>query len=233
MGNNHSGYNHSVYGSCCCGVDRMGFGFHSAAPASYCGTFRRLRTGVRLFLILPKTIAKTCLSETTIKLLKEYLFTFPREDNPYVFASNSGYISPPTVNSRLRDLARDSGIIICNKKLHWHCFRKMVISQAKNLGIDPDIIKIMTGKSINKSILAYMTDVNIKEAFKKIQKETAVNDILMKPDAGDKIAKLEQTMEHLERENYMFKTRINSLQETTKKHIGNRGIKRFLLNEIG
>jgi len=45
----------------------------------------------------------------------------------------------------------------------------MIISQAKNLGIDPDIIKLMVGKSVKKDILTYMTGIDVKTAFKKLQ----------------------------------------------------------------
>jgi len=62
-----------------------------------------------------KQIAKTCLSETTVILLKEYLFNFPT-DNPYLFHSNYSHISDVTVNQRLRDLAHDADIKIGARK---------------------------------------------------------------------------------------------------------------------
>jgi len=164
-----------------------------------------------------KQVAKTCLSETTVKLLKEYLFAFPNEDNPYLFASNGSHIAVITVNRRLKDLAQDADIKVDNKSLHWHCFRKMILSTAKNLSIDPDIIKIMTGKAVKKDILTYMTDINIVDAFKKLQKVTSINGILIKPEAGEKIAKLEQAINQLEIENSTSKTRIDLLQKTTQK----------------
>ena len=43
MGDNRSSYNPSLCCSCCCGVDWLGFGFHSAAPPSYWGVFGGLR----------------------------------------------------------------------------------------------------------------------------------------------------------------------------------------------
>jgi len=116
-----------------------------------------------------KVVAKSCLSKTTTALLKEYLFSFPTK-NPYLFHSNTrNHFSDETVNARLRDLARDAGIKIGNMRLRWHCFRKMIISQAKNLGIDPDIIKLMVGKSVKKDILTYMTGIDVKTAFNKLQ----------------------------------------------------------------
>ncbi len=66
-------------------------------------------------------------------------------------------------------MARDAGIELGNMRLRWHCFRKMIISQAKNLGIDPDIIKLMVGKSVKKDMLTYMTGIDVKTAFNKLQ----------------------------------------------------------------
>lgn len=78
-----------------------------------------------------KQVAKTCLSQTTVTLLKEYVFTFPSK-NPFLFGSNGkNHIDEETVNNRLRDLAREANIEIGNSKLTWHCFRDMIISQAK------------------------------------------------------------------------------------------------------
>jgi site-specific recombinase XerD len=116
-----------------------------------------------------KIVGKSCLSKTTVTLLKEYLSTFPTE-NPFLFHNNAkGHIDEETVTARLRDLARDAGIELGNMKLRWHCFRKMIISQAKNLGIDPDIIKLMVGKSVKKDMLTYMTGIDVKTAFKNLQ----------------------------------------------------------------
>ena len=116
-----------------------------------------------------KVVAKSCLSKTTVALLKEYLFSFPTR-NPYLFHSNTkNHISDETVNARLRDLASDAGIELGNMRLRWHCFRKMIISQAKNLGIDPDIIKLMVRKSVKKDMLTYMTGIDVKTVFTKLQ----------------------------------------------------------------
>ena len=61
-----------------------------------------------------KIVGKSCLSKTTVTLLKEYLFSFPTK-NPHLFHSNSqGHISDEMVNARLRDLARDAGIELGN-----------------------------------------------------------------------------------------------------------------------
>ena len=121
-----------------------------------------------------KVVAKSCLSKTTHALLKEYLVTFPSE-NPFLFHNNArGHIDEETITARIRDLARDSGIELGNMRLIWHCFRKMIISQAKNLGIDPDIIRLMVGKSVKKDILTYMTGIDVKTAFTKMQEISGI-----------------------------------------------------------
>lgn len=45
----------------------------------------------------------------------------------------------------------------------------MIISQAKNLSVDPDIIKLIVGKSVKKDMLTYMTGIDVKTALNKLQ----------------------------------------------------------------
>lgn len=141
-------------------------------------------------------VAKTCLSKTTVLLLKEYLFSVPTK-NPFLFNHNGeGHISEETVNARLRDLARDAGIELGFTKLHWHCFRKMVISTAKNLSIDPDIIKLMVGKSVKKDILTYMTGIDVKTAFNKLQGVLGITS-LTEADEEEEVKTLKEEVTHL------------------------------------
>ena len=113
-------------------------------------------------------VAKTCLSKATVILLKEYIFAFPTQ-NPYLFFNNGGIIDDYVLNRRLKDLAEDAKIELGNLSLSWHCFRKMIISTAKNLSIDPDIIKIMTGRAVEKSMLPYLNGIDVRIAFTKLQ----------------------------------------------------------------
>jgi len=141
-------------------------------------------------------VAKTCLSPTTVFLLKEYLFSFPTK-NPYLFNHNGeGHISEETVNARLRDLAKDAGIELGFTKLHWHCFRKMVMSTAKNLSIDPDIIKLMAGRSVKKDVLTYIfMGVDVKTAFNKLQGVLGITSL---NEAGEEEVKtLKDEVRHL------------------------------------
>jgi hypothetical protein len=162
-----------------------------------------------------KQVSKTCLSQTTVTLLKEYL-TLPSK-NPFLFGSNGkNHIDEETVNSRLRDLAREANIEIGNSKLTWHCFRDMIISQGKNLGIDPDIIKLMVGKSISKAMLPYLTGIDVKTAFLKLQKITGISIVIEELETNVKrIEQLEDALRQVESENLAFKTRIDLLQKNT------------------
>ncbi len=145
-----------------------------------------------------KQVSKTCLSRETVQVLKEYLFSFAKKDTDYLFHSNgSGHIEDDTVNRRLKDLAEDSGIKVGNSSLSWHCFRKMIISQAKNLGIDADIIKLMVGKSVNKAMLTYMTGVDVKSAFNKLQ--TLLEISLVVTNGKQEIKTQKQQIEQLEK----------------------------------
>jgi len=164
-----------------------------------------------------KQVIKTCLSETTKVLLKEYLFTFPEENNPYLFHSNGSHVSDVTVNQRLRDLASESGIKLGNKSLHFHLFRKMIISQAKNLGIDPDIIKVMVGKAVPKSLLTYMTDINIIEAFKKLQTVTRINGELIKPEAETMLATMGKALADMDDKINKLQTQMETLNEALRE----------------
>jgi len=71
MGDNHSSYNHSLRGSSCNRMDWLGFGFHSAAPPGYHGTFRGLRRAASYFFsLLIRKIAKTAAITNTIRAMK-------------------------------------------------------------------------------------------------------------------------------------------------------------------
>ncbi len=168
-----------------------------------------------------KQVAKTALSQTTVTLLKEYLKAFPSKNgNPYLFNSNGkNHIDEETVNSRLRDLARESGIEIGNMTLTWHCFRDMIISQCKNLGIDSDIHRLMVGKSVSKAMLPYLTGIDVGTAFMKLQKMTGISTIIEESETNvKKIEALENALIELEKENKNLRVRIETLQSKLETH---------------
>lgn len=170
-----------------------------------------------------KVVAKSCLSSTTVAILKEYLFSFPTK-NPYLFHNNTkGHISDETVNARLRDLTRDTGIELGNTKLRWHCFRKMIISQAKNLGVDPDIIKLLVGKSVKKDMLTYMTGIDVKTAFKKLQEVLGIRAFTEESESivqtmETEIKELKQTVIRLQQDTQAYKKASEVLIERLNEY---------------
>ena len=158
-----------------------------------------------------KVVAKSCLSRDTIALLKEYLFTFGLKEEHYLFFRNGEHISEKTVNRRLRDLAEDAQIDLGNKKLRFHCFRKMIISEAKNLRIDSDIIKIMTGKSVDKSMLPYLSGIDVKQAFETLQTVTHINGEILLEQAQSEYAEIKEQLEETAKERDVLRTLLVSL----------------------
>jgi DNA-directed RNA polymerase subunit N (RpoN/RPB10) len=130
-----------------------------------------------------------------------------------------GFVNPDTVNMRLNDLAQDAKIELGNLSLSWHCFRKMIISTAKNLSIDPDIIKIMCGKAVEKSMLPYLNGINVRTAFTKLQTELGITTLTESSEdvaktMGKEIMKLSGALSQVENENFISKTRIENLQKS-------------------
>lgn len=165
-----------------------------------------------------KVVSKSCLSKATATLLKEHLSSFPTQ-NPYLFNSRAeGHISDETVTRRLRDLAKDAGIGLGNMKLRWHCFRKMIISQAKNLGIDPDIIKLMVGKSVKKDILTYMSGIDVRTAFSKMQEVSGISAFTEESEnivqtMGTEIKELKQALIRIQQDANAYKKGSEVLTE--------------------
>jgi hypothetical protein len=114
-------------------------------------------------------IAHSFLSSETVALLKDYVKTLPK-DAVYLWQSNGhGYLDEENFTRILRDCQILAKIKIPKgQRIRFHAFRKLFISTAKNLGIDPDITKKLVGKTVEKSISAYMTTVDYRNAFLKI-----------------------------------------------------------------
>jgi integrase len=120
-------------------------------------------------------VAHSFISKESTDLLKDYVKTLP-ENAKYLFQSNgNGYLDTENFTLILKDLAILGKIKIPKtKRLRFHCLRKLFISTAKNLGIDPDICKKLVGKSVKKDILAYMTSVDYKQAFIRIHEVLSI-----------------------------------------------------------
>jgi hypothetical protein len=116
-----------------------------------------------------KVIAHSFLSSETVLLLKDYVKTLPKEA-VYLWQNNGhGYLDEENFTRILRDCQILAKIRIPKaQRIRFHAFRKLYISTAKNLGIDPDITKKLVGKTVEKSISAYMTTVDYRNAFVRI-----------------------------------------------------------------
>jgi len=114
-------------------------------------------------------IAHSFLSSQTVSLLKDYVKTLPK-DAVYLWQNNGhGYLDEENFTRILRDCQILAKIKIPKgQRIRFHAFRKLYISTAKNLGIDPDIVKKLCGKTVEKSISAYMTTVDYRNAFIRI-----------------------------------------------------------------
>lgn len=123
-------------------------------------------------------VARSFIGEETRLLLKDHIAACSGE-NPYLFPSNGrGHIDPETITRSLRALAKKAKIRIPEtKRLRFHCFRKRFISTCADLNIDPNITKILVGKSVEKSMLAYLSGINRQKAFERVYQFLRLGDV--------------------------------------------------------
>ena len=144
-------------------------------------------------------LAKSFISVESAELLKEYLLTLPKE-NPYLFPSNTeNYIDPDTINRTLKDLAEKSNVHIPqNKRLRFHAFRKRFLSTCANLSIDVNIAKILVGKDVESSMLAYLSEIEHRTAFIKVYDVLKLTEMPMRK-TRESASDLEKRLGELER----------------------------------
>jgi hypothetical protein len=145
-------------------------------------------------------ISKSFLSTQTVNLLKTYLNTLP-QDNPYLFPNgNKGYLDAESIGKRLKVLAKKAQIKIPKgKRLRFHCFRKRFLSECANLKIDINTAKIMCGKSVEKSMLSYLSEVEHKKAFEEVHRRLRLTEVQTVINAKDaEIEALKKRIEELE-----------------------------------
>jgi integrase len=118
-----------------------------------------------------EVVAHGFLSAETIELLKVYLPTLQKKENPYLFPSNGKRpISDEWLNQLLRKLAQKAQIGLNGKSLTFHCFRKMFLSASIDSGIGLTAGKKLCGKAIPRSDDTYLTTVKLGEKFTQLQK---------------------------------------------------------------
>jgi hypothetical protein len=144
-------------------------------------------------------IAKSFISAESAELLKEYLLTLPKE-NPYLFPSNKEhFIDPDTINRTLNGLAEKSSVHIPKgKRLRFHSFRKRFLSTCANLSVDVNIAKILVGKDVESSMLAYLSEIEHRTAFIKIYDVLKLTETPMRKTSKP-MTEIEKDLEELKR----------------------------------
>lgn len=162
------------------------------------------------------------LSAETVDLLKIYLPTINSSKN-YLFPSNGSHISDDRIGAWLKELAERAGIRTEGKQLSFHCFRKMFLSAATDVGL-LTAAKRLCGKSIPKSDAAYLTVVKLREAFLKIKEQLTIQ-MGLKPENHERIDQMQQTIANQQTEIRDLNTRIEAI---TNEYTGIKPLKQQL-----
>lgn len=177
-------------------------------------------------------IANGFISAETVELLKSYMIHLDqieqdrkarskREDrkyrkNPYLFPSNTAkHISEERVNALLKILTGKAQIKTNNKRLTFHCFRKMFLSASINSGIGLTAGKKLIGKAIPKSDDTYLTTVQLREKFIQLKKYLTIRKIV-KPENHEKIEELTQAVLKLQEDVNTYKTVAETITEKNR-----------------
>jgi len=147
-----------------------------------------------------KVLAKSFLSAETVALLKAHLVAGAHNANPFLFASNhEGHSDPDTINKMLKDLAQVANIKIpANKRLSFHAFRKRFLTECANLNVDVNTAKVLCGKDVEDSMLAYLSEVDHRAAFTHLSEKLHLTDT-PKATRTETQNELEAKVEKLER----------------------------------
>ena len=177
-----------------------------------------------------EVISKSFLSAQTVQLLKSYLKTLPKE-NPYLFGINGGHYDPEAISKRLKVLARKAKIHMPKgKNLRFHCFRKRFLSECANLKIDINTAKILVGKSVNKDMLTYLSEVDHIEAFKELHKKLQMTETQTVINAKD--AEIEALKKKITEQDIMIKGLIEYEKQRRQEDFEKRGITPLMDEEL-
>ncbi len=145
-------------------------------------------------------VAKSFLSQETVDLLKEYLPTVENNPNPCLFPSNrEGHFDEESINRVLRELAAKANVRIPKgKRLRFHAFRKRFLTECANLHIDVNTAKVLVGKSADKSMLTYLSEVEHREAFVRVHQRLRLVATPMRK-TSETATELQKRVDRLER----------------------------------
>jgi len=174
-------------------------------------------------------IADGFLSAETVDVLKNYLIHLEQREkdrrerakregrsfreNPYLFPSN-GYrsLSAERINALLKLLAEKAQIDTKDKRLTFHCFRKMFLSATIDSGIGLTAGKKLCGKAIPQSDDTYLTTIQLREKFIQLKKYLNIKEIT-RPENHDKIEELGKAVIKLQEDVNAYKTIAETVTE--------------------
>jgi len=174
-------------------------------------------------------IADGFLSAETVDVLKNYLIHLEQREkdrrerakregrsfreNPYLFPSN-GYrsLSAERINALLKLLAEKAQIDTKDKRLTFHCFRKMFLSATIDSGIGLTAGKKLCGKAIPQSDDTYLTTIQLREKFIQLKKYLNIKEIT-RPENHDKIEELGKAVLKLQEDVNAYKTIAETVTE--------------------
>jgi len=137
----------------------------------------------------------TCfLSQESIDLLKIYLSQADK-NNPYLFEGKNGKrLNDDSVNLMLKNLVKKAGLSP-QGIVRFHMFRKVFSSVAGSMGMNTDIIKMLTGKRVKADMSPYFEGVNLYEQWQKVNEH-----LRLAPSGGNgRISDLQKENEELRR----------------------------------
>jgi len=161
-------------------------------------------------------VAHGFLSQETVDILKVYIPTLTKKDNPYLFPSNGkSHISDEWLNKLLKRLARKAKIKMNGKSLTFHCFRKMFLSTSIDSGIGQTAGKKLVGKAVAQSDDTYLTTVNLKKKFIQIKNFLTIKE-LPKIET-ENIESLKKAISKLHEDLSIQKTITKTISEENRK----------------
>jgi len=125
-----------------------------------------------------KITAHCFLSQESIDLLKTYLSTLQKKkNNVYLFPSNAqSHLSDEAISKMLKKLAVKAQIDLNNKRLTFHCFRKLFLSSSIDSGIGLTAGKLLCGKAVPKADGTYLTTVQLREKFIQLKRFLSISE---------------------------------------------------------
>jgi len=135
----------------------------------------------------------TCfLSQETLNLLKLYVPTL-RKNNPYLFQGRGmARANEDSINLALKNLVKKANLDTHGLNVRFHMFRKLFISVGATMGLNTDILKALTGKTIKSDMQPYYQGVNLYEQWKKVNNHLQLTQTT---SSNGRIASLEELTE--------------------------------------